>query len=296
MGYKFQRRQQVLLQHIRCPECGVAMVERQGATGAFYGCARFPICIGSRPQGAGIDSYSKLLHVAYVKATRFLGAPKYIGPNDAKIWMLEKAFDREPTEDELENNQISTMANEHLERAIDAACAYASDATGNEVDFLLFAHDERYESMRGRLKYLTSAEQVRAMPRPEIIRRYDTSDLQQFEADLSPQWKAEGATCPRCGAWAESKGEDAIQLGTATAKISELKLSPKELASLFDSLDVEEVATTRRKWDCGRCGVFTRIESKKGKEVSLHFEYENDKKEGNVVGASFKLNDQRKKR
>lgn len=294
----YKKRDKLLLQHIRCPECGVAMIERQSTTGTFYGCARFPICIGSRPQGEGFDSYSKLLHVAYVKATRFLSGPRFIGHKDIKAWLLTKALDREPTLDELDNNHVESMPNEYLERAIDAACEYASDATGNEVDFLLFAHEERYEALKGRLRYLTTAEQIREMPRPEIIRRYDSSDLAQFEADLAPQWKKEGCLCPRCGAWSDSKGsDDVLQVGSEALPLSELNLKPKDLVSLFESTNnVEEELTSRRKWDCGRCGIFVRIETKKGANTTLRFEYENDKKEGHVAGASFRLHDNKTKK
>lgn len=291
MGYKFGRRQQALLQHIRCPECGVPMVERTGKQGVFYGCARFPICIGSRPQGAGLDSYTKLLHVAYLKAARCLSSSRFMGHADTPAWLLAKAFDREPTEEELINSQVTSMAVEHLERAIDAACEWASEKQGETLDFLVFAHDERYESLKGRLKYLTSAEQIRAMPKPEIVRRYDTSDITQFEADLAQTWEGEGVSCPRCGNWSSQQRNDGVvQVGDSDwEKLSKLKISDKDLASLFETATKEQMVV-KRKWECGRCGVFTRTETKKGREASVHFEYEDDKKEpGVVAGASFKI-------
>lgn len=65
----------VLVQHIRCPECGVPMVERNGATGVFYGCARFPLCIGSRPKGGSDpDSYTES---RFAKAGSYTLAEKY---------------------------------------------------------------------------------------------------------------------------------------------------------------------------------------------------------------------------
>lgn len=281
----------MLLQHVRCPECGVPMIERTGATGTFYGCSRFPLCCGSRPQGEGIDSYSKLLHTAYLKASRLLAGPRFIGYQDVQRWLLEKAFDREPTEDELENNEVTTMANEQLERAIDAACEYASEKSGETIDFLVYAHEDRTDALRGKLRFATTAEQIRNMPRPEIVRRYDTSDISQFEADVATHWEGEGTSCPRCGSWSAQQQQPVLQLGEATETISNLGLKPRDLASLFGSPEgsLEEPLTVRRTWDCGNCGLFTRIETKKGKEVSMKFEFDSDKKDGSVAGTSFKI-------
>ena len=51
--------------NVRCPECGVAMIERTSPRGTFYGCARFPVCVGLRPAGGdGEDSYTLLLRAA----------------------------------------------------------------------------------------------------------------------------------------------------------------------------------------------------------------------------------------
>ncbi len=265
------------------------MVERNGATGPFYGCARFPICIGTRPQGEGVDSYSKLLHAAYLKATRFLSGPKYVGHQDVQRWMLEKAFDREPTEDELEDNQITSMATEHLERAIDAACDFASEQAGDTVDFLVYAHEERVAALSGRLSFVTTAEQIQRMPKPEIVRRYDTSELAQLEAAVAQHWKTDGMLCPRCGTLSEHKPDGVtLNLDGQSAKASKFELKVEDLNELFktegsDGLSVERV------WECGYCGKFKRIETKKGGKISIHFEYEEDKKDGSVAGTSFRI-------
>ena len=282
-------KQIVLLQHVRCPECGVPMVERVSGTNTFYGCARFPLCIGSRPQGEGVDSYSKLLHTAYLKATQCLSGPRFVGPQQAQRWLLSKAFDREPTEDELEANEIATMANEHLERGIDAACAYVSEVTGNDVDFLLFAHEERYAALQGRLSFTVTAEQIQRMPKAEITRRYDTSGLSQFEANLSHGWKADGVWCPRCGSWSEHK-QAKLLLGEDTWDATDtLGLKPSALTHLFKikPTSADEVTIVELQWECGNCGVFKRVDERKGRNFTTHFEFDEDKVEGAVPGTSL---------
>lgn len=274
-----------LLNHIRCPECGVPMRERAGTKGAFYGCSRFPLCIGTRPQGGdGVDSYSTLLRKSYVKATRFMSSPKFMGYAETPVWMMTQAFGREPTEEELENFDVTSMANEHLERAIDAACAWASDKAGETVDFLVNAHEDRYASLRARLRFVTTAEQIRRMPKAEIERRYDLSDLSQFEAQISSTFKAEGAYCPRCNSWSESKGneEQAQVIKDFTQPLTEA-----ELEALFGD---DAPVVSKKSWECGRCGIFTKTETRVGKNTSEEIEFEKDKNDPTFIkGVTFKL-------
>lgn len=274
-------RQRKLLDHVRCPECGVPMLERAGHRGGFYGCSRFPLCVGTRPQGGEEpDSYTKLLRVAYNKALLVLSSPKYLGFQDAATWLRNQALGRELTEEEEEDFTLSDMANECLERGVDAAGEWCSEKSGDLIDFLLNAHEERYESLRSRLRFVTTAEQIKRMPKPEIVRRYDTSDLSQLEADLAQEWKADGVVCPRCGAWSNP-------LGIAHEPIFSEPMTDEEIAELFKE---SESSTVMRKWECGRCGEFTRTEVHEGREVtSVRFDFLSDKADPQMApGAAFK--------
>lgn len=284
MGFKYKER--VLLVHVRCPECGVPMMERTGAKGSFYGCSRFPLCIGTRPQGGSeFDSYMKLLHTSYVRATRFLSSPKFMGYADTPRWLLTQAIGREPTEEELEDFDVTVLPAEHLERGIDAACAWASERANETVDFLLNAHEERYASLRMRLKYVTTAEQIQRMPRPEIVRRYDTSDLSQFEADLASNWKGDGIYCPRCGNWSESKGSQDVVGASSTSKPID-EMTYEEINDLFFT---DKPLVLKLNWECGSCGLFTRITTKQGKHVNEEYEFESDKNDPTFIkGVTFK--------
>lgn len=288
-------KQRVLLNHIRCPECSVPMMEREGIKGKFYGCSRFPICIGTRPQGGdGLDSYSTLLHKSYVKAVRFLSSPKFMGYADTPAWLLTQALGRAPTEDELADFHVADLANECLERGIDAACAWASERAGETIDFLVNAHEDRYASLRVKLKYVTTAEQIQRMPKPEVVRRYDTSDLSQFEAELASNWKEDGIYCPRCGGWSESKG-NADTVGTAAAMKTLDQMTEQEINDLlFD----DKPLVLKLNWECGRCGLFTRITTKKGKDLlSEEFEFESDKSDPTFIkGVTFKVPPREKQR
>lgn len=264
-------RERTLLQHVRCPECGVPMMERVGKKGEFYGCSRFPICIGTRPKGGddGVDSYTTLLRVAYSKAMQFLSSPKFMGFSEAPIWLLTQAIGSELTDDEAALINLKSMANEHVERGIETAMAWVLEQ-GEVVDFLLNAHEERYAHVRANLRFETTAEQVRRMPKPEIVRRYDTSDLTQLEAFLAQNWQVPGVECPRCDSWAATKTEE-------LAVVREVSLE-----ELFED-DSGEPKTTL--FECGRCGNFERIEQK---GAATRYVYEDDKNNPNVVpGIAF---------
>lgn len=257
-----------LLQHVRCPECGVPMMERTGKKGEFYGCSRFPICIGTRPKGGGeADSYTVLLRAAYIKAVRFLSSPKFMGVVEAPRWLLTQALEHEIDEDEFEANDIKDMANVSLERGIDTASAWLLEQ-GEVIDFLVNAHEERYAHTRARLRYDTTAEQVRRMPKPEVVRRYDMGDLTQFESYLAQNWRSDGIECPRCDSWATSKHKPEV-------------VRTVSLEELFDTMLKETIDV----FECGRCGVFERIQETKD---DLRYEYADEKNNPNVVrGITF---------
>ena len=244
------------------------MMERVGKKGEFYGCSRFPICIGTRPKGDDVvDSYTAILRAAYAKATRFLSSPKFMGFAEAPRWLLTQALGHEITEEEFEENDATDMANEHLERGIDTANAWLLEQ-GEVIDFLLNAHEERYAYVRARLRFDTTAEQIRGMAKPEIVRRYDTSDLTQLEAHLAQAWRADGITCPRCDSWAVSKDE------VVSTYVS--------LEDLFKEMDKSSI----EKFDCGRCGPFERITSA---EDTTQYRYDDEKNDPAVVpGVMFK--------
>ncbi len=275
-------RQRVLLEHVRCPECGVPMMDRVGQRGKFYGCSRFPLCIGTRPQGGTEpDSYTKLLREAYNKALITLSSPKYMGFRDAGDWLRTQALGRELSEEEEENFTLSDLANECLERGIDAACAWCSEKSGEFIDFLLNAHEARYAATRGKLKYMTSSEQIKRMPKAEIMRRYDTSDLSQFEGHISDHWDSDGCVCPRCEAWSEPKVKE------KTVTVFSMPMTDEEMKALFND---EEPSTVERHWMCGRCGEFKRTEVYADKQVtSVSFEFMEDKNDPLMVpGAGFR--------
>lgn len=248
-----RREQPQYLRHVRCPECGVPMAERARtsfgkdaeATGArFYGCARFPLCVGTRPIGIGVDSYTKLLREAYSKALVFLSSPKFLGPAEATRWLLTQALADERDAAEAADVPFILFPNEALERGIDSACEYAAYHDIDQ-DFLVLAHEERLLAVRSRLKYGTKPEVMRRMPKAEIQRRYDTSVIEQFEATITTDWISDGQHCPRCGQW-------------ATALPIEVDAAPKEIDwdALFNARLEQELNGT---WTCVACGVFSRI-------------------------------------
>ena len=269
---RFQKRE--LLQHVRCPECGVPMIERQGSKGGFYGCSRFPLCIGTRPKGGeDDDSYTKLLHKTYVRAVRFISSPRFMGYVEAPRWMAEQAIGHAPTIDEFVDFDAKAMANEHLERAIDSACAWASEKAGDTIDFLLNEHEERYASLRAKLIFVTTAEQIRKMPKAEIFRRYDMTDLSQFEAQIAGNFKTEGMYCPRCNSWSESNLTK--------------PLADAEMEALFND---EEPHIHKQSWECGRCGVFTKTTTRVRKSSSEDIEFANDANDPTFIkGITFRV-------
>lgn len=278
-------KERTLLQHVRCPECGVPMLERLGTKGGFYGCARFPLCIGTRPKGGeDVDSYTKLLRKAYVRAVRFLSSPKFMGFADAPRWLVEQATGNVPTDDELEDFDVTSLANEHLERAVDAACAWASDKAGDTVDFLVNEHEMRYASLRAKLVFVTTAEQIQKMPKAEIVRRYDLTDLSQLEAQIAGTFKAEGMYCPRCEGWCERKDVD--DQAQAVVDFTQ-PMTDAELEALFDD---KVPIVHKRSWECGRCGVFTKTTVRVKNDTTEDTEFASDANDPTFIkGVTFRV-------
>jgi len=245
------------LNHIRCPECGVAMAERtrtrfnedgESPGAKFYGCRRFPLCVGTRPFGVGIDSYTKLLQAAYTKALVFLSSPKFLGVEAAQPWLLaqalEKGDDYEVLVPAVGDYNPNDLDNGALEHGIDAACDYAAEH-GIEQDFLVLAHEERMLAIRSRLKYSTKPEVMRGMPRAEIQRRYDTGTMEQFEASITTDWTNDGQHCPRCGGWAQAQEAKHPMVNGEV-----------DWDALFKDMDANGEQSA---WTCATCGPFSRI-------------------------------------
>lgn len=162
--------------NIECPECGVAMINRTGKHGSFYGCQRFPLCAGTRPNGLSArvpyDSFKQLLLDAHGAAVHYLAKPELLGKMGAVAWWLGH------------QNVLTDM--KVLQETIEAASAKAAEL-GHPKDFLQEAYDKRMADIR--LRYtkekfhlLCSNERVREMPKPKFLRRWDTSNLYQLEA------------------------------------------------------------------------------------------------------------------
>lgn len=246
----YQRRKPQPLPHIRCPECGVPMVERSHPErGSFYGCMRFPLCVGTRGTLGGPTSYYKLLRVAYDKALVFLSGRSFLGA-EAQQWMLAHALGLGEGESPPENFDSSNLAEATMECGIDAAIEYIA-GQGVDHDFLVAAHNERMLGIKSRLHYSTAPQHMRNMPTAEIHRRYDTGVLEQFEASITTDWTSDGQHCPRCGGWAET----GIQVAVA-------------------SMETFEEPSTKT-FECAECGIFT----KKGHVYT----YDNDKGSPGVV-------------
>jgi len=221
-----------------CPECGCRMLHRDSDKGKFLGCERFPVCVGTRPIGPGPHSYTKLLLAAYDKALVFLSGPKLLGPTTASMWLLSHALGLEEGEFPLENHKANELANDALERGVDAAITYLA-GIGIDHDFLVSAHNERMLGIKSRLRYNTAPIQLRNMPKAVIQRRYDMGTIEQFEAAITTDWVNDGQHCPRCGGWAESMRN----------------VATRELMDVFD--EGFEFAETKI-FECGECGIFTK--------------------------------------
>ncbi len=281
------------LAHVRCPECGLPMLERTGKTGNFYGCSRFPVCVGTRPKGGdGVDSYTKLLQTTYLNAVRVLSSPKFSGFIRGPRCMFEQVVGKADfTEEEFQSFDLERTANELLERAIDWACAQ----TG--VDFLVNAHEERFDHIKNKLKYLTSSKQMREMPKPEISRRYYVdSEIDALEAHLAVEEANNGQACPRCNGWSEEltelmtcfDGDEEIDARAFTG----LKATPAVIIEqIIPGLEDKYALKLTRKWDCGRCGVYScRIEYRPDGQREVSFSYENDKHTPGVSAGIVFLN------
>jgi hypothetical protein len=232
------------------------MVERNSVSrGAFYGCSRFPLCVGTRPIHPGQSSYTKLLLAAYDKALVFLSGPKFFGPAEASLWMLSRALNLEEGELPADTHKPVGLTDVELERGIDAAIEHLATLSIDH-DFLVAAHNERMQGIRSRLHYITAPTQLRNMPTPLIVRRYDAGMIEQFEASITTDWVSDGQHCPRCGEWAESIH--------STTKID-----------LLGPFDDEADMLSKKVFDCGECGVFTKLKNT--------YKYERDKNEPGVA-------------
>ena len=179
------------------------MAERMSAKyGGFYGCTRFPLCVGTRPGKAVLNSYTKLLHEAYAKALVFLSSPRLLGAQVASLWLMCRALDLDDDETVAELPAPTDLTDAALEKAIDAAVAYVVEH-GFDQDFLVLAHSERLLHIKSKFKANITPDRIRALPKPAIVRRYDEGTLLQLEAAITADWNSEGMYCPRCGSWAE---------------------------------------------------------------------------------------------
>ena len=158
---------------LECPECGVGMVEKTGKHGVFYGCQRFPLCVGTRPHGLApakpYDSFTQLLLDAHSAAVHFLAQSNLLGKAGSVAWWLSH------------QNVLTDM--KALERAIEDASAKATEL-GYPKDFLQEEHDRRMAKIIGRgnkWKFVGKAEHIRSLPKPKFLRRWDTSDIAQLE-------------------------------------------------------------------------------------------------------------------
>lgn len=267
----FQRAE--LLTNVRCPECGCPMLERQSAKGPFYGCSRYPLCVGTRPNGEGIDSYTRLLREAYTKALVYLASPKQLGAGQAANWLLSEALGCEVTDPS--QHPLLRLANDVLEKSIDVANAYAAEH-GNDLDFLVLAHEERMVRVRSSLRRDVPPALLRRMPKPEIVRRYDDSDIAVFEAHIAPEQRNAGRYCPRCGGWSEEVRSVPVREKVTSAT------KPPTSDEIFEMLFRQEVVCT---WDCGHCGKYSQVDSGHSHRP---FVFEKDKDDpNNVAGASF---------
>jgi ssDNA-binding Zn-finger/Zn-ribbon topoisomerase 1 len=215
------------------------MVERSYVgRGAFYGCTRFPICVGTRPIQPGQNSYTKLLLAAYDKALVFLSGPKFFGPAAAPLWLLSRALNLAEGDLPADSHKSVELTDGELERGIDAAIEHLATLSIDH-DFLVAAHNDRMQAIRSRLQYSTAPTQLRNMPKAVIQRRYDAGTIVQFEASITTDWATDGQYCPRCGEWAES-------------------VHSKTKLDLLDAFDEEEDALAAKAFDCGECGIFTK--------------------------------------
>lgn len=258
-------RKKTLHYGVRCPECGVPMVEREGrvnqdGNNRFFGCSRFPLCIGTRPAGSGVDSYTSLLRNAYTRAVVFLASPRLMGAAKAGYWLKEQALGHALSDAEHDDLSLQLLSNEALEQAIDAACAYVAEQ-GVDFDFLVAAHEERMAHVHAKLKYSTDPTAMRNMPKPEIVRRYDMGRFDQLEANITTEWTADGRACPRCGAYSEKCGPGTIR-----------KRPVRSLDDLF-----EPAETAVETWNCPSCGLFSKLTEAEGTTRIVFSEDKNDK-------------------
>ncbi len=172
-----RRKTKAVVDHsVHCPECGVDMVRRVGKHGKFFGCQRFPLCVGTRPidnvKAKPYDSFTQLLLDAHSAAVHYLARPALLGRMGAVQWWLEHP------------NALTDSA--VLERVINAASAKAAEL-GYPKDFLQEAHDARVADILTRfstkqLIHMYDASNIRTLPKPKFLRRWDTSDLDQVES------------------------------------------------------------------------------------------------------------------
>lgn len=164
-----------LVAGVKCPECGCGMAERVGGHGAFYGCERFPICVGARPgrdfSRKPWDSYTELLLDAHKDAVTYMSKAHVLGSNGGIAWWL--------------NYPLLLTSTHVLESALEAASIEASKY-GESKDFIQAAHDRRISKVRTRWANLFKTENLKDRPKPVFTRRWDNSLAEQIEIDLTP--------------------------------------------------------------------------------------------------------------
>lgn len=169
---------------IRCPECGCAMsgrVSKNVPGQEFYGCTRFPLCMGKRPKGSSNpvlpnDSLTALLLDAHQNAVKALARPDVLGRDGCIRWWCE-----------VSKNFLKLDV---LEDTLDKASKVASQYLPGNIDFIQEAHDWRVTTTR--LHASTSVYShwlerpyIVQMPDPLFTKRWDISHIEQIEITLA---------------------------------------------------------------------------------------------------------------
>lgn len=185
-----------------CPECGVrCFFYKNRAGGEFFGCRRFPLCLGSRVQDSTLNDSLRLLMLrAHSLAVE--GLVDLLGKKLAVEWWLSSG----PT-------QLIKSAYDPImfEALIDKASAVTQE-TDTPRDFLVEAYNQRAEQahliMAGRnhCRMHWDALYTRGLGTtlltPKFTKRWDTSELRMAEFTLlGKSHLAPGDYCPKCGAF-----------------------------------------------------------------------------------------------
>ena len=151
------------------------MFSRFGKYGAFYGCVRFPFCIGTIPvkptAKKPYDSYTQLLLDAHKLAIQHLSRGDMLGTARCVAWFIKRP--------------LVLTNNEALLALVEEASAEAS-RLGAPQDFVQKAHNIRMNRMRATYKDKYPQRVLRQRPKPVFVRRWDTSLFDQIELDLAP--------------------------------------------------------------------------------------------------------------